>query len=154
MYRFLFATALLPLLVCTDIQVSKAFHIASEGFGEAEQGMSNTKFDVWCSKRKNKCTVEFINDRIVVNGKGGVKKSQILRVWRDKELRSFSDRNPMNYYQDAFYITYKRSDGRESTGKFIILHENTASSFWNVLQAFTGSERREVGPNLQIEMLE
>ena len=125
-----------------------------EGFGEAENLISSSKFDLWCNKRKNKCTVEFIENRIVVNGKGAVKKSQIQRTWTSQELRNFWDRSPMNYYQDVIYITYKRTDGKESTGKFITLKQDIASSFWNTLQAFIGSERREVGPNIQIEIVD
>ena len=168
MKGLLFASLLIALSAPVQADLGPKFHTVpsspflisegslgeEEGFGEAEDAMADKTFDVWCSKRNNKCTVDFIGDRIVVNKKGGVKRSQVIRIWRDKELRTFMDRNPMSYYQDAFYVTYKKSDGKESTGKFIILHKNTASSFWNRLQSFMGSERREVGPNLQIEMLE
>ena len=121
--------------------------------GEAESSTSGkTSFDVWCSKRKNDCTVEISDEKIIVNGKGGVERERVIKIWRDKEKRNFWDRNPMNYYQDAFYLTYSKKNGSESTGKFIILHERTASEFWNRLMTFMGSETRPIGPSIKIEM--
>ena len=56
------------------------------------------------------------------------------------------------WYDWVFYVTYKKSDGTESTGKFIAGNIKTASKFRNALAAFFGSKRREVGPNIQLEM--
>ena len=127
--------------------------IARADLGEAESSTTGqTAFDVWCSKRKNNCNVEISDTQIIVNGKGGVNRSQVLKIWRDKEMRNFWDRNPMNYYQDAFYVTYRKEDGSETTGKFIVLHERTGSEFWNRLIAFMGSEARPMGPSIKVEL--
>ena len=140
-----FALAALALLLT-------AFPVAAD-LGEAENSTSGqTIFDVWCSKRKNDCKVEISDNKIIVNGKGGVERMRVKQIWRDKEKRNFWDRNPTNYYQDAFYVTYAKDDGRESTGKFIILHERTASEFWNRLMVFMGSEARPVGPSIKIDV--
>jgi len=74
-----------------------------------------------------------------------------LKIWRDKEMRSFWDRNPLNYYQDVFYLTYRKDDGAEATGKFIVLHERTGSEFWNRLETLLGSQSRPIGPSIKIE---
>ena len=88
---------------------------------------------------------------MLVNGKDGIDKSQILRIWSDKELRNFWDRNPMSYYQDVYYVTYRKSDGSEGTGRFIFLNHQASSQFWNQLQIFLGPDRREVGPSIKVE---
>jgi len=133
------AIALLPNAAMADL-------------GSAEQATTgSTKFNVWCSKRGNDCTVEITDSKIVVDGKGGVSKDRILKIWRDKEMRSFWDRNPLNYYQDVFYLTYRKDDGAEATGKFIVLHERTGSEFWNRLETLLGSQSRPIGPSIKIE---
>jgi hypothetical protein len=120
--------------------------------GSAEEATTGaTKFSVWCSRRGKDCSVEITDSKIIVDGKSSVNRAQILKIWRDKEMRSFWDRNPLNYYQDAFYVTYRKSDGGEATGKFIVLHERTGSEFWNRLQTLLGSNSREIGPSIKIE---
>ncbi len=119
--------------------------------GPAETDMKSSIFDAWCGKRGNNCKVSFVGDRLLVNGKDGIDKSQILRIWSDKELRNFWDRNPMSYYQDVYYVTYRKSDGAEGTGRFIFLNHQASAQFWNQLQIFLGPDRREVGPSIKIE---
>jgi hypothetical protein len=135
------------LLGCSLLQPN-----ALADLGSAEEATTgNTKFSVWCSRRGNDCTVEITDSKIIVDGKSSVNKSQLLKIWRDKEMRNFWDRNPLNYYQDAFYVTYRKVDGGEATGKFIVLHERTGSEFWNRLQTLLGSDSREIGPSIKIE---
>jgi len=124
---------------------------ARADLGPAETEMKTSAFDAWCGKRNNNCKVSFEVDRLLVNGKDGIDKSQILRIWSDKELRNFWDRNPMSYYQDVYYVTYRKSDGSEGTGRFIFLNHQASSQFWNQLQIFLGPDRREVGPSIKVE---
>jgi len=119
--------------------------------GPAETEMRKSSFNAWCGKRKNDCTVSFEGDRLLVNGTDGINKSQILRVWADKELREFWDRNPMSYYQDVYYVTYRKTDGSEGTGRFIFLNQQESTQFWNNLEIFLGPERRPVGPSIKVE---
>ena len=119
--------------------------------GPAETEMKTSSFDAWCGKRGNNCKVSFEGDRMLVNGKDGIDKSQILRIWSDKELRNFWDRNPMSYYQDVYYVTYRKGDGTEGNGRFIFLNQQASAQFWNQLQIFLGPDRREVGPSIKIE---
>ena len=124
---------------------------ARADLGPAETEMKTSTFDAWCGKRSNNCKVSFEGDRLLVNGKDGIDKSQILRIWSDKELRNFWDRNPMSYYQEVYYVTYQKSDGSEGTGRFIFLIHQASSQFWNQLQTFLGPDRREVGPSIKIQ---
>jgi hypothetical protein len=124
---------------------------SSADLGPAEAEMKTTSFQAWCGKRKNNCTVSFEEDRLVVNNKDGISRSQILRIWSDKEMRDFRDRNPMSYYQDVYYVTYKKSDGSDGTGRFIFLNHQVSAQFWNQLQVFLGPGRREVGPSIKVE---
>ena len=125
---------------------------AMADLGSAEQATTGTtKFSVWCGKRGSDCTVQISDAEIVVDGKGGVSRDRVLRIWRDKEMRNFWDRNPLNYYQDVFYVTYRKDGGGEATGKFIVLHERTGSEFWNRLETFLGSQSRPIGPSIKID---
>jgi hypothetical protein len=145
-------TNLLPQLVLAIAIASFVPGTAMADLGSAEQATTGlTKFNVWCSRRGNDCTVEISDSKIVVDGKGGVPKEKVLKIWRDKEMRNFWDRNPLNYYQDVFYVTYRKDDGGEATGKFIVLHERTGSEFWNRLETFLGSQSRPIGPIIKIE---
>jgi len=151
---FLSLFSVLLLISCSNNSViiddSKVDN--SAGFGAAEKSMSNLSFNISCGESKNKCSVEFIGDRIIVDGKGGVEKSQILRTWNDYELKGFWARTPGNYYADVVYITYQTDEGSESTGKFIIADEKIASKFKNKLDTLLGSGRREIGPNIEVEL--
>jgi hypothetical protein len=155
MKKFILGMLLMPLLIsCTNnsVIVSDSEVVNPGGFGMAEKSMSNLRFNIACGEKKSKCLVEFSRDRIIVDGKGGVEKSQILRTWHDYELKGFWDRTPGSYYADVYYITYRTAEGTESTGKFIIVNEDVSSNFWNKLKTFRGSNRREIGPNIQVEI--
>ena len=46
--------------------------------GEAESATSGqTSFEVWCSKQNNDCNVEISDEKVVVNGKGGVERESV-----------------------------------------------------------------------------
>ena len=121
---------------------------------ESETTVNETSFNLWCGQVKNECVVSFEGDRMRVNNNKGIKRDQLLRVWDDQELRDFWRRTPVmnGYYDTVVYATYRKSDGTESTGKFIISSMKTASRFKNALAVFLGSGRREVGPSLKIEL--
>mgnify|MGYP004093494049 FL=1 len=121
---------------------------------ESDTSVNQASFDLWCGQVKNDCTVSFEGDRMRVNNNKGIKRDQLLLTWEDQEMREFWRRNSMvdGWYDWVFYVTYKKSDGTESTGKFIAGNIKTASKFRNALAAFFGSKRREVGPNIQLEM--
>ena len=140
--RSYFSTFFLILLVVQP---------ALADLGPAETAMKKSSFNAWCGKRKNDCTVSFEGDRLLVNGTDGINKNQILRIWADKELRDFWDRNPLSYYQDVYYVTYKKADGSEGTGRFIFLNHQESTQFWNNLEIFLGPERRQVGPSIKVE---
>jgi len=140
--RSYFSTFFLILLVVQP---------ALADLGPAETAMKKSSFNAWCGKRKNDCTVSFEGDRLLVNGTDGINKNQILRIWADKELREFWDRG-FSYYQDVYYVTYRKADGSEGTGRFIFLdHRQESKEFWNNLEIFLGPERRQVGPSIKVE---
>lgn len=132
--------------------LSSLFMIPSfADLGPAETAMKKSSFNAWCGTRKNDCTVSFEGDRLLVNGTDGINKNQILRIWADKELREFWDRG-FSYYQDVYYVTYRKADGSEGTGRFIFLdHRQESKEFWNNLEIFLGSERRQIGPSIKVE---
>jgi hypothetical protein len=119
--------------------------------GPAETEMKTTSFQAWCGKRKNDCTVSFEGERLLVNGKDGISRSQVIRIWSDQEMRNFWDRNPISFYQDVYYVTCKKNDGTEGTGRFIFLNHQVSTQFWNQLQVFLGTDRRDIGPSIKIE---
>ena len=43
--------------------------------------------------KENDCKVEISDNKIIVNGKGGVERMRVKQIWRDKEKRNFWDRN-------------------------------------------------------------
>jgi len=63
--------------------------LVSADLGAAETGQSNSSHEVFCSKKGNKCTVKFTEDRMIVGNGKGIRRDQIIRVWSDQELRGF-----------------------------------------------------------------
>ena len=93
---------MLRFILAFSFLYSVFFIPALADLGPAETAMKKSSFNAWCGKRKNDCTVSFEGDRLLVNGTDGINKNQILRIWADKELRDFWDRNPLSYYQDVY----------------------------------------------------
>ena len=124
--------------------------------GSAELDRSSQTFQAWCGKPKNDCTVSFENNKMFVNGKDSIDRSQVLRIWSDKVLIPAGFLRPQ-YYQDMHYVSYTKTDGTEGVGVFIFAtgmwgnSNATSSKFWNQLQIFLGPERREIGPSIKIE---
>ena len=57
----------------------------------------------------------------------------------------------MSYHQDVYYVTYRKSDGAEGTGRLIYLNDKSSVQIWNQLQIFLGPNGREVGPSVKIQ---
>lgn len=119
--------------------------------GEAEQSVQVSDFDAFCSKSGNKCRVSFTSERMIVSGGKGIARQQIIRIWGDREMRGFWDRTPGNYYHPVYYVTYRKEDGSDATGKFLFIDESAGSKFWNALNVFLGPGRRPIGPSIKIE---
>jgi len=104
--------------------------------GSAEQP-SQLKFDAWCGKAKNNCSVIFEGNRMTVDGGGGITAQQVKQVWIDHELRGFWDRSPGNYYFPVYFVSYENQNGEIRAAKFLFINEKTGASFWNALQQFS-----------------
>jgi hypothetical protein len=120
--------------------------------GAAEAEVSSSSHDAFCAKLGNKCKVIFDKDKMRIGDSDGISRSQVLRIWQDEELRGFWDRTPGNYYYPVYYVSYKKSDGDDSTAKFIFINWPSGLAFWNSLSIFTGPERRTIGPSIQVEI--
>tara|TARA_Y100001968_G_scaffold228592_1_gene211377 strand:+ start:584 stop:1063 length:480 start_codon:yes stop_codon:yes gene_type:complete len=101
--------------------------------GEAETAMSQkSTFDIWCGSSENNCKVSFEGDRLKVNGGEGITSDQILRT--DQTWKA-------NFWSGGTYtftITYRKKNGTNSFGKFLIRHVPTANAFTDQLSTFTG----------------
>ena len=101
--------------------------------GEAEnKSETQVSFDLWCGERGNDCKVTFDGERLRVNNSNGITADQILFTQRD---------NKPDFWAGQIYsykITYKKKNGENAYGKFLIMHVPTNERFNDKLSAFIG----------------
>ena len=106
---------------------------AIAGLGAASNKVQ-TKFETWCSKKYNKCTVDFSQNALKVVGKGtgtdGIRPSQMLSFSSTTNTKQKKRRR--NY---TFVINYQE-DGNNLTGKFIFSDPKVANNFRKALVNF------------------
>tara|TARA_S200000501_G_scaffold315579_1_gene307962 strand:- start:101 stop:583 length:483 start_codon:yes stop_codon:yes gene_type:complete len=101
--------------------------------GEAETTTDKqTSFDLWCGERGNDCKVTFDGERLKVNNGKGITADQILFTQRDN-IPDF-----WNGVIFSYKITYKKNNGDNAYGKFLIMHRPTNEQFNDKLSAFIG----------------
>jgi hypothetical protein len=117
------------------------------GLGDAEGG-TKREFDAYCGKVGNNCKVLFTEDKLVVNGKDSISKSQ---------MRSWSTSDEFIYFKSGYttgqgttLIIYEEN-GKEGSGLIIFVNPKTYREFLFAVTAFCGAGCRPIGPSVKIE---
>ena len=124
---------LLPLLLASPAMADLG---PADALGPSDQlddwytKNQTNKFEAYCSKWKNKCTVEFIDDHLVINGEHRVHRSNMLHAWRNKLVKTFEG------MREYVHVIYKRDDGTTTMAQFVFANNKALAEFYNRLQLF------------------
>ena len=119
------------------------------GLGDAET-QSQQSYDAYCGKIRNDCRVVFSGERLIVNDRDSITRSQ-FRGYNQREGQTYSIFGSTNGYTYHFLVRYEES-GTVKTGEFIFVNRDTAKQFRTSLEAFSSQGyTREIGPTIEIE---
>ena len=94
-----------------------------------------TKFDAWCGKRGDDCTVEFAADKIIIDGTSSVKYDKIKSFTYDQIASTCASGQVFfcRKKQYDFEISYERKDGSEGRGAVLFGSEKVAINFMRMI---------------------
>lgn len=118
------------------------------GLGDAEGG-TKREFDAYCGKTGNKCKVLFQDDKMIVNGKDSIAKSQI-RSWSTFEDFMYNQYGTVLKGEGTTLVIYEE-DGKEGSGTIIFVNAKTYKEFIFAMKAFCGASCRPIGPSVKVE---
>ena len=101
---------------------------AIAGLGKATSATAASSYDAWCGEVGNDCTIEFKNQKIIVDGKDSVRWSDITYITEQRDTCS-SCWTP----QYTFGIEYQEGSDVEFA-EVIFRHQATAKKFWRDLR--------------------
>ena len=86
------------------------------------------QFETFCAEWKNKCTVEFTDEHLIVDGEHRVHRSDLIHAWRNRLVK------PLSGYREYVHVIYKREDGTNAMAQFIFSNNYALAEFFNRVQ--------------------
>ena len=124
---------LLPLLIASpalaDLGPADTLNSSDQLVDWYTKNQTN-KFQTFCAKWKNECTVEFADEYLVVDGEHRVHRSDLIHTWRNRLVKTFEG------YREYVHVVYKRDDGTTAMAQFIFSNNYSLAEFYNRLQLF------------------
>ena len=127
-----------------------------------EEYTSSRKYDALCGRDKDDCVVTFKDGRISVDGGIGIRKDQIIQIFKRTVCRRgtslFGASMCHNSYgpvvstmDKEFILTYQSTEGAKKRGMITFLHQRTSDDFQIELEEWSGAPLRVVGPSVTID---
>ena len=153
----LFAGPLLPQAVHADLD-------GADITGPKGQTTTGQTYEARCGIKKEKCTVSFKDEKLIINEGAGIYRDQFVSVVLTRECTQRALLMPwvtscfQNQLDWDFTITYRASDSSQRTAliSFMPRYFNTnptdiARAFERDLQIWSENVLRPIGPSIQIE---
>lgn len=155
---------LLPLLLVLAASDAKADLGGADITGSSGDTTTGRSYKARCGGDKKKCIVSFEEEKLVVNGKGGIYRDQFINVTRTRACTQRALLLPFvtscfeNQYDIDFTITYNNNEGsrRSALISFMPRYLSTgatdrAREFERDLQVWVEDVLRPIGPSIQIQ---
>ena len=153
----LFAAPFLPHAVHADLD-------GADITGPNGQTTTGQAYEARCGIKKEKCTVSFKDEKLIINEGAGIYRDQFVSVVLTRECTQRALLMPwvtscfQNQLDWDFTITYRASDSSQRTAliSFMPRYFNTnptdiARAFERDLQIWSENVLRPIGPSIQIE---
>jgi hypothetical protein len=132
--------------------------------GPAGDTTTGRKYEARCGAEKEKCTVGFKDEKLMVDDKGGIYRDQFINVVLKKECTQRSLVLPWvtscfeNQLDWAFTLTYKNEAGDRRSALITFMPRyfatgatDRAREFERDLQIWVEGVLRPIGPSIQVE---
>jgi len=153
----LFAAPFLPQAVRADLD-------GADITGPKGQTTTGQAYEARCGIKKEKCTVSFKDEKLIINDGAGIYRDQFVSVVLTRECTQRALLMPwvtscfQNQLDWDFTITYRASDGGQRTALISFMPRyfntnptDTARAFERDIQIWSENVLRPIGPSIQIE---